>query len=271
MREMHWEVVALSQKMFAGAALHDHVVARWAFLNGFYRHFAWNACQAIEKYCKCIILLNSCEKVESTHKVHHLFTEATKHTAGLTSQNFDFSKHSLPDKIADFPYPRGEGTEETLQNFVARMGAVGNPATRYRQSNARVLPLDLAKLDILCGILRKFCIPLGGKTKAGKTYSELLREEPNFDPEVDFAALSKSKYLKSAHQMALFERNNPTIAASDIEKMDFKFSWDSSDIAASAMTTSNREVVREFLETRFTKHDHIVKVFADTLEERDKI
>lgn len=271
MRELHWEEIALSQKMFAGAALHDHVVARWAFFNGIYRHFTWNACQAIEKYLKCIILLNSCEQIKNNHKIVELLKDAVQCSSGLIQHQFDLAQHALPSRLTDFPCSRVEGCDETTENYIFRLDSVGNVDTRYRQKNSRVLPLDLVKLDVLCNRLRRLCVPLEHSTPAGETYFELLRDDPDFDPELKFAALSKSRYLKSSDMQNLLERQNITISSNDRNEMDFRFSWDSSEIVTSAMTTNNREIIQQFLTTRFQSNKRLLDEFNDTLSERDTV
>lgn len=271
MRDLHWEEIALSQKMFAGAALHDHVVARWAFFNEIYRHFTWNACQAIEKYLKCIILLNSCEQIKNNHKIVEFLKVATECSSDLIQSKFDLAQHSLPSRLTDFPSNRDEGCEETTESYISRLGSVGNVDTRYRQSHSRVLPLDLVKLDILCNNLRRLCVPLGHSSPAGETYLKLLREVPNFDPELEFSALKKSRYLKTSDLQNMFGRHNVTTSSNDSIEMDFRYSWDSSEIVTSAMTTNNREIIHEFLSTRFQANKRLLSEFNDALLERDKV
>lgn len=271
MRELHWEEIALSQKMFAGAALHDHVVARWAFFNGVYRHFTWNACQAIEKYLKCIILLNSCEQIKHNHNNPKFLKIATECSSGLIQDKFDLAQHSLPSRLIDFPYSRDEGCQETTEHYISRLDSVGNVDTRYRQANSRVLPLDLIKLDVLCNVLRRLCVPLRHSTPAGEIYLDLLLKDSNFDPEHEFAALNKSRYLKSPDLQNLFERHNIAISSNDSNEMDYKFSWDSSEIVTSAMTTNNREIIRQFLSRRFHSNTRLLGEFNDALSERDTV
>jgi HEPN domain-containing protein len=250
---LHWEEVALSQKMFAGAALHDHVVARWAFQSGLHRHFAWNACQAVEKYSKCIVLLNSLDKIQNSHGVEELFKKASYYTSPLVPEQFEFSNYSLPSKIGRFRYPENHGFDETTLSFVARLGAIGAPDTRYRQSTVTILPLDLSKLDVLCNWLKRVCVPISKLGKCGKQYSEILRVEPSFDTEVDFPYLKPSYYLKTDDQKNMFKKHNIAIDPDSVKKMTLKFALQASEIETSAMTSSNRDIARGFLEKRFEK------------------
>jgi HEPN domain-containing protein len=109
----------------------DYVVARMAYRARFPPQFMWSALQAVEKYLKCMLVLN---RVKATGLGHDLHKALSRVEARLPF------KIKLSDKSRD------------LIRHLDRYGRF-----RYFESSYHVRDLEMTKLDLAVWELRRYC------------------------------------------------------------------------------------------------------------------
>lgn len=131
-KEAHINSVAI--RCFRDTADADYIAARMAYRARLFSQFFWSAEQAIEKYLKCILMLNR-QKVKF---FGHDIAEGLKQLNSL-----------LPFKI-EFTQP-----EITVFDQIVRQDA-----DRYFNLSWHVHDVEVLKLDLLVWRLRQYCTPL---------------------------------------------------------------------------------------------------------------
>lgn len=109
----------------------DYIAARMAYRVRLVYPFLWSSLQAIEKYLKCILILNNI----STHKLGHDIQAA-----------FDLINQKAPFKIAL------NTLEQQVFDHIARYGP-----DRYLIYSYYIYDKELLKLDMLVWHLRQYC------------------------------------------------------------------------------------------------------------------
>lgn len=191
--QLCWTRVKLVHECFVKPADEDYLVARFAMMNRISRQFAWSAAQAVEKYCKAILILNGKSVAASRHDLSDLFKSVCEIAQDLICENIqvphgdgaDFYL-TLNDELCSF--------EESAASFVTRLNEIGDPNQRYREGSAKVTGLCLSKLDILCFQLRRLCVPLGNQTRNVETsepitFRDALMKDKEPDLQSEFASL----------------------------------------------------------------------------------
>jgi HEPN domain-containing protein len=112
----------------------DYIAARMAYRATLIPQFHWSALQAIEKYLKCILILNRI----TTHKLNHNIQKA------LNRINSEAPFKIELDEI-----------EQEVFDHIARYGP-----DRYLLMSYHVSRLELLKLDKLVWLLRQYCRPM---------------------------------------------------------------------------------------------------------------
>ena len=134
-------------QMFIDPADQNYVVARWAYHNGLFLDYFWNACQAIEKYLKGSLLLNEeCllrnnGKNRYGHNLCNLFSAVQRYADDLFPGELE-----KPEKIDELI----EGLhwrDETPATFIARLNDLGDPNNRYNLFGYNKRWEDLCHLD----------------------------------------------------------------------------------------------------------------------------
>lgn len=120
-------------RCFRDTADEDYITARMTFHGRLFREFLWASEQAIEKYLKCILMLNR-RKANFGHDI----------AKGLSQVNAE-----LPFKI------KLTSWEQSVFERIA-----SNDADRYLAVSYAVEGTDLPRLDCLVWRLRKYCQPL---------------------------------------------------------------------------------------------------------------
>ncbi|MQY42863.1 HEPN domain-containing protein [Epibacterium sp. SM1969] len=264
------EETAIAQKIFVRAADDDYLAARAMLELGLFRHFAWNACQTIEKYSKCSLLINSNAKISFTHDVKDLVSRLREHTHDLIPESFNIPEEIISERFREVHLVSQDGPNETVENYLQRLNIHGSTDTRYRQVPLRFLPLDLVKFDILSFMLRRVCIPLNATNSNGTTYLEVLRRDRNFDASTEFAFLRQKKSLYDAKRSEILSKNNFKLNSDNFNFSQLPASMDRSEIASAAMATSDFTSLRSFLESRFKTSERILKGFDEALKEHDR-
>lgn len=130
--DAHVNSVAISCFRDTGDA--DYIAARLAYRARLFGQFFWSAAQAIEKYLKCILMLNRQKVKFFGHDI----------AEGLKLLN-----EKLPFQI-ELTKP-----EQTVFDQIARQDA-----DRYLNLSWAVHDIELLKLDYLVWRLRQYCTPL---------------------------------------------------------------------------------------------------------------
>lgn len=119
---------------FLGEADHDYIAARLAYRANLLSQFLWSSLQAVEKYYKCILLLNRVEKPDKPlgHKIDKALALINK---------------ECPFKI-DFIDPRSEA-------FLKLLNDVG--ANRYLDLSQYSMGEHLEVLDRTVWSIRRYC------------------------------------------------------------------------------------------------------------------
>lgn len=144
----------LARRILMEAADDDYICARMCAQTSLPQHFAWNAGQAIEKYLKCIVVLDGKSVKGYSHNFFKLFS----------SELFKSNRKLFPPKIdlrsnLKFRESLKKHTTEPFEDCIQRFEAMGRPSIRYRTVSILVKPYDLQKLDRLTFLLRRLCMP----------------------------------------------------------------------------------------------------------------
>lgn len=128
----------------------DYIAARLAMRARLHPQYLWAAEQAIEKYLKCILVLNRVD----TKKLRHDLERA-----------FGLVKNTL-----EIEFSLTEGERRTFDNLVRWN------ADRYFINSYSVEDHELGHLDLLVWRLRQFCEPLDVERYWDEPSRELLRQ-----------------------------------------------------------------------------------------------
>ncbi|MEL7090766.1 MAG: hypothetical protein AAFN94_03435 [Pseudomonadota bacterium] len=166
----------------------DYICARLAARNGLFKHFAWNAGQALEKYIKCAILLEG-GSAQFSHKFCSSFKSrvfATYTNAFPTEINVcRFAK--VADRWKDF-------AKESFLECLKRFEQNGSARGRYREIDLLIKPLDLQKLDRLVFFLRPFCSSMEDiKASPERLESEHAPAAAKSWPTIQFGLMTEEK------------------------------------------------------------------------------
>ncbi len=142
------ELNDVAYRCFRDVADGDYIAARMAFKSELWVQYFWSAQQALEKYLKCILLLN---RIES-HNVGHRIQNALD----LINTNADF-QISLDDD---------------QKEIFRRIGMFGE--NRYLEGCYYTRHYDLYLLDRLVWYIRQFCCSLGYHLGAKEKSPELF-------------------------------------------------------------------------------------------------
>lgn len=141
-------------RMFRDAADEDYLIARMAARSGLQFQYCWSSQQAIEKYLKAILLLNS-QKINFNHDLLSMFYSVLEISEDLIPTVL-CPPNEFPRDVRLF----GSPLFEPSCAYIARVEKLGNPGNRYR-SDSIVLDFgDLNKLDHMCFMLRRIAFPL---------------------------------------------------------------------------------------------------------------
>ncbi|WP_376960739.1 hypothetical protein ABNQ39_22550 [Azospirillum sp. A26] len=186
-----------ANEFFVEPADQNYQLARWAKIHGFHREFYWQAVQAIEKYCKAILVLNGESVIKIGHNIEKLFDRCCARLGDLVVPRFECP--------AEFPQELWND-EETVR-FLRFLYQQGNPDSRYGMTSWFNRPSDLIKLDILVFSLRRCTIGInwivGEDFKinseiaefAGKLFAEVLRMKPTYQVREGFKIVSSPALL----------------------------------------------------------------------------
>lgn len=152
-----------------------------------HHQFLWSAQQAVEKYLKCAHLLNigPVLRFSNRHDLVPLF-EAVADFSGVLIPDL-----SIPHNVFVVERYGRSVKPELYRSFVERLEQEGSPDVRYRQYSISPEKYDLHRLDELCFLLRRICMPIDMEaTGLEKTYRQLLKESPNWQPHPTLKALN---------------------------------------------------------------------------------
>jgi hypothetical protein len=156
---LSWGMYNVACRVFRDSADQDYVVARLSWKHSIYRQFAWSASQAIEKYVKCALLLNS----ESAKFQHDWLAKVDILKALSQSAGKMFPEILCPDDMSVIDDGCGV-YDEPLIDFLFRLSEAGNAGVRYQEFAFLDFGFyDLHKFDTVCFLLRGLCFPLDGR------------------------------------------------------------------------------------------------------------
>jgi hypothetical protein len=164
--ELPWQRVDLVLKTFRNAADEDYLVARVSGELVLGNQFAWSAAQAIEKYTKCILILNG----RGEKGLNHSFLEALSNFVGAYPELFpETLAPNAALKVKDpFDY------EEPFMNALERFAQNGKTDRRYRQGRLAITAYDLQKLDQIVLYLRRCCRQIAGMPNKNRVRQEII-------------------------------------------------------------------------------------------------
>lgn len=175
----------VAHNFFVVPADENYLLARWMLLNRFHPEFFWQAAQCLEKYFKAGLVLNGVPQCGSNHGLPKLYNEHLKTFGELAVSAFE-----KPERLDSAVWH----LEESVQRFVRKISAMGNPDSRYGQVSHWVPQDILFKLDQLCERLRRLTIglnwiigddfPVSEQLAAfkGAKYREVLNNERHISP-----------------------------------------------------------------------------------------
>lgn len=162
----------LVRELFWHAADDDYICARLSARNALYRHFSWNASQSLEKYTKCIILLQG-----GNAKFGHNFHRRLKDDV-IDQNSNEFPEYLDISNTCKVCEKLREYARESLISFVKRIEAAGHTEGRYRKTNNLVKPYDLQKLDLVVMFLRRLCAPAPCSLHSKNEHDRKLDRDP---------------------------------------------------------------------------------------------
>ncbi len=131
MNQSEIELNSFAIRSFRDVADHDYIAARLAYRAQLVSQFLWLALQAIEKYTKCILLLN---RINSKNVGHNL-------SKGLT--------------LIDSNTPFSLRLSESSRDLIEHLDKFGR--FRYLEIPFYVQGMELPKLDLCVWELRRYC------------------------------------------------------------------------------------------------------------------
>lgn len=186
-----------ANEFFVEPADQNYQLARWAKIHGFHREFYWQSVQAVEKYCKAVLVLNGESVIKDSHKIEILFDRCCTRLGDLIVQRFE--------RPAEFPQELWN--DEEPRRFLRFLYQQGNPDSRYGMTSWFNRPSDLVKLDCLVFSLRRCAIGIDWVVGAdfsvnseileftGQSFSEVLRAKPEYQIREDFRVVSSPAVL----------------------------------------------------------------------------
>ncbi|MBI1173195.1 hypothetical protein GC209_17540 [bacterium] len=164
-------------RMFLEPADYDYACARACIFQRQAYSFYWSAAQAIEKYLKCTLLLNSMSVKDEGHRLSSMTTKFRNRFPKILPLVLIPPKF-MELNVADERFDRSNA--EPFDKFVDRIEKSGSPHNRYRHYSLAFYESDLHKLDEVVFQIRRTCFPLGARRRqTEKIYSELLAEDPS--------------------------------------------------------------------------------------------
>lgn len=134
-------------RCFRDTADGDYISARTAMRNRLYYPFLWSASQAIEKYLKCILVLNQASSKNLGHNLGKCISRLERKTAITIS--LSAREAALIEKLKDLD------------------------GDRYLTKSYTGEDQDLVALDLLTWRLRQLCTPLGFHAASGAYREDL--------------------------------------------------------------------------------------------------
>ena len=135
--------------MFIDPADGDYLTARWAYDNGLFHQFYWNASQSLEKLLKAALLLNNIEVGHFNHKLKVLFNAFSA-----------IDSDGMFPKIIRLPKTTAEGSEswegQSYSLFIDYIDRFGSADNRYGNIGTYVNGPVIHILDECCRTLRMF-------------------------------------------------------------------------------------------------------------------
>ncbi len=149
---MHILVNDFAIRSFRETADKDYIVARMAYRAGLSQPFLWSALHCLEKYVKCILVLNRVK----AHKGHNVMLGISR-----MKQHGKFEIDLSANTVA----------------FIRKLEDYG-AEYRYYEVSYDVQPFDIARLDRAVWEIRRYCQPLDYDIvdNNGKTVNFLAQE-----------------------------------------------------------------------------------------------
>lgn len=162
--------------MFIDPADGNYLTARWAYDNGLFHQFYWDAAQSVEKYLKATLLLNDCSVREHKgHDLNELFNAFLKIDA-----------HGVFPKTIHIPETTGMGSDawqaRPYSLFIDYIDRFGSADNRYGNIGTYVNGPVIHILDQCCHDLRKF---MRHSNFFGRDLHELNNENQYFHDKVE--------------------------------------------------------------------------------------
>lgn len=159
--------------------------------------FVWHAAQSIEKYVKCIIVLNG----RSIKTINHATVKDLMLIEGvitsLLPSYIDLKgRYKIRPKLLKF-------AKEDFIGALKRFEKEGAPQSRYKDTGLMVQPYDLQKLDFIVFQLRRLCFPILGNQKV---FNDLTRD-PDYSPNLDIDMIRKGFQGEETRSQALRRDN----------------------------------------------------------------
>lgn len=137
------EINSYAKRCFRDVGDLDYIAARMSYRAALGAQFLWSAQQAVEKYLKCILILNR----QPTGDLFHNLQLAFDRINTTTDHNIILSK-----------------AEQTIFKQLDNFGA-----NRYLEMSWSIYDREVLKLDMLVWHLRQYCRPMVDVVRDGKT------------------------------------------------------------------------------------------------------
>ena len=191
--ERNVEARHLVWSLYRDSADEDYLIARRSAQSKLSRPFYWNALQALEKYLKCILLLNDRSIDSYSHDLVKPWL-VVKEVCGRLLPDLICPPHYVNTRRTGISIPF-----ELTEQFLKRYEYLGHPNNRYRYYSTSHGDYDLHKFDEVCFRLRRVCFPLdmipGSETRS---FREILSIDDSIQIHHQFSFLPTT--LKGAER-----------------------------------------------------------------------
>jgi HEPN domain-containing protein len=140
-----------ARRSFRDVGDHDYIAARLSYRHRLIDQFLWSGQQSVEKYLKCILLMN---RIRAPRVGHDLDAALQKLNTGLPFE----LKLTAP-----------------ARKFLAHLDRYGR--YRYFETSPYVMDNDLHLLDLLVWEVRRYCTPLNYSLPIGGENKKMLEPE----------------------------------------------------------------------------------------------
>ncbi len=208
----------------------SYISARQALIQKRPRPFYWNAAQAIEKYCKFILLANDASVSGINHNIEECFRRTQEMFSSLIPDTIQ------PPNSADYWYLDATSGDPVrfwppleTKHFISIISAGGMADSRYNLTPSVLRGGYLHLLDELLFLLRRLCFPFEYSKRYSKVMpAKTLRGNPNLqllDAVYPLIRNSHDEYTRNSILVGNLSLNTQPVPLEDLQAFYLQEGW----------------------------------------------